>query len=161
MSTRAVVRFVNVYDDHEYEAAMVYRHSDGYPSGMLPTLRTFFNEVKRQTKDTRFDDASYLAAKFVVYLSRIFAHKYEWPDGVFKGEPRYTASNPLDFLSVGIVKEIPGDVEYVYTVACGRGEEPTVTYRHHAFADENEDMPEFSEFQEDESEAEIWSRYRL
>jgi len=92
-------------DDPE---AIVYRHSDGYPSAAGADILRFFNEVRAQTDDTRFYDSSYLAAKYVVFLAGMFARKFI--DG--KWEP----SAPLDFLNVGIVHDDPGDIEYRYVV---------------------------------------------
>src|ERR1700690_3038636 len=63
MSTRSNVHFVGSYG----VSANVYVHNDGYPEARIPDLYEFFSAVKAQTKDTRFTDASYLAAKFVVY----------------------------------------------------------------------------------------------
>lgn len=112
MSTRCTVHFSH----GSLDAAAVYRHYDGYPdedSGMLHTLATFFAAVQAQTKDWRFNDPSYLAAKYVVWQ----ANEYQ------KGQP-------LDFLGVGVVLTDPGDIEYRYTVDCSRLDArgyPTVT----------------------------------
>lgn len=98
MSTRCVINFG--FDKVPY--AKVYRHSDGYPNGeygVFANLRKFFECVKEQTKDTRFSDPSYLAAKFVV-----------WQSGM-KG---------LDFLGVGVILENPSDIEYEYFVDCSK-----------------------------------------
>jgi len=112
MSTRATVHFRK--DGHT--AAIVYRHGDGYPKGLGADLATFFQEVKRQTKDTRFSDPSYLAAKWVVYDALEYA-------GRRGSEERI----PLDFLSVGIVQQDPFDIDYRYLVECvSSSEEPKI-----------------------------------
>jgi Flp pilus assembly protein protease CpaA len=75
-------------------------------------LQAPFADVEAQTRDTRFNDPSYLAAKLVVWLDRFSVH-YEPTDNGWeqvKGEK-------LDFLSVGVVLEDPGDIEYRYVVA--------------------------------------------
>jgi len=97
VSTRATVHF----EQNGETQAIVYRHSDGYPDGLGNDLQTFFGDVQLQTRDTRFNDPCYLAAKFVVWQAA-----------------RYARTNPLDFLGVGIVMEDPGDIEYRYHVRC-------------------------------------------
>src|SRR5208282_3407867 len=102
MSTRATIHFT--YGDRT--EAIVYRHGDGYPEGLGKDLQEFFSTVKAQTDDTRFGDSSYLAAKWVVYDADRLRHLLHKPA-------------LLDFLSIGIVMEDPGDIEYRYTVDCG------------------------------------------
>jgi hypothetical protein len=111
MSTRSVTNFG--YGDTV--VAKVYRHPDGYPESMLPDLDQFFEDVKSQTTDTRFTDASYLAAKWVVWLADMFS----------KGAK-------LDFISVGVMMENPDDIEYEYFVDCDDQDEdgnPVVTFK--------------------------------
>ena len=121
MSTRCTLHFG--YGDKP--AAIIYRHSDGYPDGVLPDLERFFADVEAQTKDTRFDDPTYLAAKFVVWQANdyvVAARKYPWR----KGETVHM----LDFLSVGVMLRDPGDIEYRYLINCGQHdakERPTIT----------------------------------
>lgn len=102
--------------------ANIYRHSDGYPSGVLPDLDAFFERVMLDTNDHRFDDPSYLAAKFVVWQadqSRSIAVRRG-------GKP----GEMLDFLGVGIVSGDAGDAAYVYEVVAARGDEkPSVRWR--------------------------------
>lgn len=124
MSTRAVVNFA--YDGQA--DAKVYVHGDGYPdekNGMLATLDAFFKAVERQTPDTRFNDPSYLAAKFVVFLAHRNARQYDYTTKKWKAKKR------LDFISVGIVLKDPGDLAYTYMVECGTGfgARPTVTWQ--------------------------------
>jgi hypothetical protein len=97
MSTRAVVKFCHGKQVH----AIIYRHCDGYPEGLGEDLKAFFSYVRDNVPDTRFGDASYLAAKWVVYDSQ------EW------GEP-----TTLRFLGVGVVMREPSDIEYRYIVDC-------------------------------------------
>jgi hypothetical protein len=106
MSTRATVHF----QSNGKTEAIVYRHSDGYPEGLGEDLKLFFKEVQAQTKDTRFNDPAYLAAKFVVWQS----------DQYRRG------LNRLDFLGVGVVLEDPGDIEYRYLLDCN-GDVPGIT----------------------------------
>lgn len=106
MSTRATVHFQ--YDGKT--KAIVYRHRDGYPNGLGKTLQRFFDDVS-QLEDTRFNDPTYLAAKFVVWQAA-----------------RYCRSDDLlNFLGIGIMLEDPGDIRYRYLLACDTGERPVVT----------------------------------
>jgi hypothetical protein len=79
-------------------------------------LGRFFDAVKAQTKDTRFDDPEYLAAKFVVWQA---------------GENAYNPEHPLDFLSIGVASGLHGDEEYEYQVICNDeiSEIPIVEWR--------------------------------
>jgi hypothetical protein len=121
MSTRANIHFN--YSTGE-TVANVYRHSDGYPEGVLPDLDRFFSDVEAQTDDTRFNDPSYLAAKFVVWQAGENARMmvYGLPGAMVK---------PLNFLSVGIMNQDAGDAQYVYDVTTAEGQDsrPTVTHR--------------------------------
>lgn len=127
MSTRCVINFSYGTSVH----AKVYRHSDGYPDtkhGVLADLEKFFTAVKKQTNDTRFGDPTYLSAKYVVWQADQNAKKYTMGA---KGMT-YKKAQKLDFLSVGICIENPGDIEYEYNVNCeatGANGNPVVTYR--------------------------------
>lgn len=117
MSTRANIHFT--FGSGEL-AANIYRHSDGYPEGVLPDLAKFFDAVEEQVPgDTRFNDPEYLAAKFVVWQAYAF---HGWTD---TGD----AAPPLDFLSVGIQLQDAGDAAYTYTVTCHGDGRPKVTHR--------------------------------
>jgi hypothetical protein len=123
MSTRATIHFVHKKGDKP--AAIVYRHGDGYPDGLGKDLQDFFREVKRQCEGgmggCRFDDPYYLSAKWVVWDAgqmAKYSQSFNKPDAVIQ---------PLNFLSVGIMMEDPGDIEYRYTVICNvsdRGRPP-------------------------------------
>lgn len=114
MSTRCNIHFSYGTDI----VANVYRHSDGYPEGphgVPASLKRFFEDVEVQTKDRRFGDPSYLAAKFVVWQASQYA----------------TPCKPLEFLSVGVAMKDAGDGEYIYTVDCselGPDGRPSVTW---------------------------------
>ena len=107
MSTRATVHF----QQNGRDEAIVYRHYDGYPgaNGLESDLKRFFKDVEAQTSDTRFDDPSYLAAKFVVWQAA-----------------QYAKTEKLDFLGVGVVLEDPGDIEYRYILACENDKTPKI-----------------------------------
>lgn len=112
MSTRCVVNFCS----GKNIIAKVYRHYDGYPNGdtgMIASLNQFFEDVKKETQDTRFTDPSYLAAKFVVWQANEYSRK----------------PGSLEFSGVGVVLQDPGDIEYIWFVNCNNVSEPEVTYK--------------------------------
>lgn len=111
MSTRSTTHFV--YDDVNEPMAIVYRHTDGYPEGAGKDLMAFLAECKA-LPDSRLSDPSYLAAKYVVFLADMFNVAYD------KTGKETRRPSKLDFLSVGVVMEDPGDIEYRYTVQCGQ-----------------------------------------
>ena len=104
MSTRATVHFQTEGETR----AIVYRHGDGYPDGLGKDLDTFLGEVSKLA-DSRFNDASYLAAKWVVW------------DSQNRGSHGNATTTTLDFLSVGIVLRDPSDIDYRYLVKCDGG----------------------------------------
>jgi hypothetical protein len=104
MSTRACVHFCENEDSKA--DAIIYRHSDGYPDGLGKDLQSFLKAVKKNVEDTRFDDAEYLAAKFVVWQAKRYM-KFA------TGKKHY-----LNFISLGIANKDHGDIEYRYKVIC-------------------------------------------
>jgi hypothetical protein len=119
MSTRCNIHFTQ----GEKVRANIYRHSDGYPEGVLPDLDRFFEAVEKQTNgDTRFNDPEYLAAKYVVWQANEYA-AYSMNAMVDTGKVRM-----LDFLSVGVTMQDASDGEYVYDVACEGSGRPKVSY---------------------------------
>lgn len=128
MSTRATVHFIHTqtkdYPSGEplevpviHTEAIVYRHSDGYPDGLGADLSRFIAEV-RGLGDSRLNDASYLAAKWVVFDA--LEHQAMW-QSIYANEPDKMPTHyqgRLAFLGVGIVTEDPGDIEYRYFVDC-------------------------------------------
>lgn len=113
MATRSNLHFKN--DD--YLGANIYVHYDGYPENRVPELYRFFNAVKEQCNDTRFNDSSYLAAKFIVWYSMQQVSDAE--------------CSPLDFLGIGPAVEDSGDIEYRYTIDCSHRDPngfPLVSY---------------------------------
>lgn len=88
---------------------IIYRHGDGYPDVAGVDIRRFLHEVDENLEYKRFDDPEYLAAKYVVWLSR------RYQDG---DDAHY-----LDFIGVGVCSYDPGDIEYRYTVHCDETED--------------------------------------
>lgn len=98
MSTRSSTHF---HDADGTLAAIVFRHTDGYPSGAGKDLQRFIAKCKA-LPDGRLNDATMLAARYVVFLA-----------GEFDGSP-----DNLGFLSVRVMMEDSGDIEYRYHVYC-------------------------------------------
>ena len=125
MSTRSTAHFKDNYGT----VAIIYRHSDGYPSCAGREIKEFLEEVSK-LDDTRFNDPAYLAAKYVVFLSAKFNVDYDF------GKDGYTITrkdNPLDFLSVGILDKDPDDIEYRYHIVCNN---------YNSWGEENKKLPE-------------------
>lgn len=113
MSTRATIHFMS----KGQTKAIIYRHNDGYPDGLGKDINTFLNEVSK-LKDTRFNDPSYLAAKWVVWDSKHYSSVI-W-------DSKHYSKDPLDFLSVGVVLYDPPDIEYCYGIHCDSLTRPKV-----------------------------------
>lgn len=104
MSTRASVHFC---DKSGTTQAVVFRHTDGYPEGLGEDIRKFFKAIKEQCgQDTRFNDPTMLAARWVVWDAAQMAD---------------SSDKPLKFLSVRIMLQDSGDIEYRYKILCNRG----------------------------------------
>lgn len=126
MSTRCTTHFHDGSD--KVSVAIIYRHSDGYPTGAGAELIEFI-KVCSGLRDPRLDDAPYLAAKFVVYLAGIFAEARKgYPD-------QYGPSHLLNFLSVGVMAHDPGDIEYRYHVRYFAGKKPRLSVQEIGEAD--------------------------
>jgi len=89
MSTRCQIGFyrsdLKAFTDFE---SLVYRHSDGYPGGVLPDLLPILEDFD---KNRGLDDIEYAAAWVVAKLK-------------------------TDYLNIGISKGIHGDIDYFYAV---------------------------------------------
>ena len=134
MSTRSTTHFV----ERDRVAAIVYRHSDGYPEAAGADLLDFFAQVKEQTQDTRFYDPTYLAAKYVVFLAGMFALSATYgPDADGKWAEHPENVKPLNFISVGVMLEDPGNIEFRYLVHCDKQVDgrPEVTVQEVRFSD--------------------------
>lgn len=112
MSTRSTTHFIDSTwtDPKDRLTAIIYRHTDGYPEGAGNDIFRFLNRVNK-LHDSRFDDAPYLAAKYVVFLAEIFAKSWK---------PSAATDDCLDFLSVGVMMDDPGDIQYRYIIDCGK-----------------------------------------
>jgi hypothetical protein len=116
--------------------AIVYRHWDGCPKGAGRDLWHFITLCKQLPRDARrLDDPSYLSLKYGVFLADKFASDTMWKDPAGKlhkssfnrkdtNEKRVPVvvprKNRLNFISCGIMMADPWDIEYRYTVDCGK-----------------------------------------
>lgn len=89
MSTRCQVGF---YEEEETDLrrfeALIYRHSDGYPEGVLPDLLPILKDFD---KNRGLDDLEYASAWVVSRLKD-------------------------DYLNIGISSNFHGDIEYLYKI---------------------------------------------
>lgn len=124
MGTRSTTHFT--HGDEKKPTAIIYRHGDGYPEAAGVDIHKFLNECKA-LKDSRLNDPSYLAAKYVVFLADMFNVDYDFTDGKMK---EIKPASRLEFISVGVLMQDPGNIEYRYVINCGKiGTDglPTVT----------------------------------
>jgi hypothetical protein len=110
MSTRAQIQI-------EGSDVLIYKHQDGYPEGVLPTLKPFV--------DSFFQNRGYDPAYFTARCVAAFAASYEkeraeWRARVERETPGLAKSYGLDrpdFLSLGVDTSVHGDIEYFYHVS--------------------------------------------
>lgn len=93
MSTRSQIAFYRVEPKTKSQVlkkwdALIYRHYDGYPEGVMPELMPVIREFAegRGLSDTEYASA-YLVSKW-----------------------------KKDFLNIGVSKDFHGDIEYLYCV---------------------------------------------
>ncbi len=135
MSTRCQIEFKTIYDyklkngkiKRKEESILLYRHSDGYPEGVVPDLKKFLI-----WNGGRNSDLEFMAANFIYWSKRHFEENYyhkKYGGGIDdKGKPKKW-SDPQDFnstllLGFGICEKdcIHGDIEYFYEVIVPLGD---------------------------------------
>ena len=79
--------------------ALLYRHSDGYPEGVLPDITPFLETFHSQRG---MSDVEYLAAWLIYHLIR-----------------PYDDANYGKYLGHGISTRFHGDIEYFYAISPG------------------------------------------
>ncbi len=110
MSTRCQIGFYQpkTKDLNNFEA-LIYRHSDGYPEGVLPEIVPF---LERWKKDRGLEDSEYASARLLQHLCNDY-------DGRMEVIEKRHGNNRMVFagiLGYGISKEFHGDIEYHYAV---------------------------------------------
>lgn len=116
MSTRSQIGFYRKEPTQktlkEWEA-LIYRHSDGYPDGVLPDIIPFLKWWKSKRG---IDDLEYCAARLLQWL----CNEYDNRSKVIEKQIGKTAlSNDGDYTGIyghGICKGFHGDIEYYYAV---------------------------------------------
>lgn len=101
MSTRAQIGF---YDSENRKLkdfdALIYKHHDGYPEGMIPILK---KTLKRFNDLRGLSDTEYAAAYFVAVGK--------------SDEAKEDKSDEISDRGWGICKDLHGDIEYYYAVS--------------------------------------------
>ena len=127
MGERTVVRFVSGPAEAAADGC-VYIHWGGTADTMEVLFEEFFDRNEHdneRSKDFRYDDSPYLAARFIVHLG---VRQY---DEDLEGHP------VLDMTGVGVVPDDPLDFAaqgfWLYTVVCGPGKSKRPTVYYHDF----------------------------
>jgi hypothetical protein len=116
MGTPALVKFGDSVDDVD---GAVYVHWDG--DMVKETFGDFLNELEANVSDTRFDDAPYLGAKYLVWQAKRHAITFDW-----NAENSIKEKHYLDFLSVGLCDPNRDyGQQYTYLITCDP-EKPTI-----------------------------------
>lgn len=124
MSTRCQI---GIYDGNDQPLekfeALLYRHSDGYPSGVLPDIMPF---LAWWSKGRGMSDTEYVSARLMQYL----CNKYDGNDIKFKMDfvgydekRKQIAQKEIDTIAEftgelghGICKQFHWDIEYFYAI---------------------------------------------
>jgi len=114
MSTRCNIIIVG-----NYSKLYIYRHSDGYPSSVIPDLREFIEWVKKETNNTvRFDSASQFAGWLIIWGRELQRSNNVKMEKLF---PALKDFGGMDW-KVGYYEPttgLHGDIEYVYKIENG------------------------------------------
>ena len=106
MSTRCQIGFYQKPGPSLHQPlALIYRHSDGYPEGVLPEILPY---CLRFDQARGMGDTEYLAA-------RLLAHLVAVHDGIILSIPG-TDPERVPCLGYGISDDFHGDLEYYYAV---------------------------------------------
>ena len=105
MSTRSQIGFYKKAETplDKFEA-LLYRHSDGYPSGVLPDILPFLSWWR---KARGIGDSEYCSARLLQYL----CNEYDKYSKRFGEELEFTGT-----LGHGVCKTFQGDIEYFYKI---------------------------------------------
>ncbi len=115
MSTRCQIGF---YKNGEKELtdweALIYRHSDGYPEGVLPDIIPFLLWFK---EDRGISDLEYCSARLLQYLCNEYdGHEKEMEKKFPSMRRRHKDENFTGTLGHGICKQFHGDIDYFYYI---------------------------------------------
>lgn len=113
MSTRCQIA---VYDDgkalEDYEA-LLYRHSDGYPSGVLPDIMPF---LSWWSKGRGIVDTEYVAARLLQYLCNRHDEQTKEAAKVYEHVKHEYHVDFTGTLGHGICKVFHWDIKYFYAI---------------------------------------------
>jgi len=124
MSTRCQIDFISKWKDdkdkiHE-ERNRVYRHSDGYPEGVLPDLKEFL-----KWNEGRNSDIEYMTANFIFWNKRKHEDEYfnkdldgKDKDKNLKWDSIQSTNTSILHIGFGVcdVNSFHGDIEYFYEI---------------------------------------------
>lgn len=126
MSTRCQIEFydANPTDGAEPQAR-IYKHSDGYPKGILPMLRYIERLLGKNIPPygPRLDDPEWAAAEFVTQ----FRLPSNWREDTKRlgGEPLIDGTEKVPLTryrgNIYITQHLHQDIEYLYRVECRPG----------------------------------------
>ncbi|MGD0340339.1 MAG: hypothetical protein ABSA76_01340 [Bacteroidales bacterium] len=125
MSTRA-----NVILKDESSKLIFYKHSDGYPEGVLPVLNKFMDWLNAgKIRNNVSQSAGWLIILGAMEYNTIPKFKAEKPEGVYPGSTLTfgnldTFEDPKDW-KVGAYEPttcIHGDIEFLYTIDLKKAE---------------------------------------
>lgn len=118
MSTRAQIGFYEKPEDKvENFEALLYRHSDGYPSGVLPEIMPFLAFFK---KARGLNDTEYLSGRLLQYLCNLYdGHSIQWAkESKFGNKEEIALTKQFTgTLGNGISKSFHWDIEYLYCIS--------------------------------------------
>lgn len=148
-STRSQIEFRNEWKDREENPKVtrrtIYRHSDGYPEGVIPDLREFL-----KWNNGRNSDGEYQAANFIYWSKRraedqffnrnILTGKIEDPNKRWS-DIESTGNSPLH-IGFGVCNndEFHGDIEYFYEVAYSNEKDDIVIRCYEVEGDKKEEF---------------------
>ena len=108
MSTRCQIGIYENDTRLNKPEVLLYRHSDGYPDGVLPEMMPFL----RWFKKGRGMDVEYLGARLLQWL----CNKYDGYGIANNFSPEIYDAGMTGVLGYGICKELHGDIEFYYAV---------------------------------------------
>jgi hypothetical protein len=137
MSTRAQVAFYgNIEQPLKKWDALIYKHSDGYPEGVLPELEVFATDfnAKRGLSDSEYASAWYLMFLYKQHMK--MAEDWSKDHAKEIADPSRAFPELKDFglySGNGVSKQIHGDIEYFYAVYPNRIEAYDLSWDDQAF----------------------------
>lgn len=133
MSTRTQIDFINKarYRDNKTnklvsyaETRRVYRHSDGYPEGVIPDLKEFLAWNKGRNTDIEYQTANFIFWNKLHQLSQL--SEGERGEISINELLKKTSSNDTKYIGFGICEDsFHADIEYFYEVITEYIEEAT------------------------------------